>query len=201
MKTNSQSLKNLSIIKLTIFIFCSFFTMQNSSADVLKADLSNFQESVKSDEPSLIIKGILIDNEGKPLGRKLMTIYIANKKTTIDTHKDEPKKAGLGKQIKGTGTLAMSIEGVKDGGALKLIDGAVSNPQAKTNENGNFQLNASAKFVDGESELIITVELTDNSSIVSKSYPLMDEEGNPLILKINKDSKVIELGKVRMLKE
>lgn len=202
MKTNSYPLKNQRIIKLTIFIFCSFIAIYNSSGTVLKADLSYFQETVKSDEDSLIIKGTLVDNEGKPLEGKSMKVYISNSKTTVDTHKNEQKKAGLGKQIQGTGTLVLSIEGVEGGGALKLIDGAAANPNAKTDAEGNFIFNASAKFIKDASEFIIAVDyINDFSTMITVSYPLVDEEGNPMILKIDKNTKVINMGEVRTLKE
>lgn len=171
-------------------------------AYLLKYPDGNFVDSAKFYiETPLIINGILVDNEGKPLKGESMQVYIANKETTVDTYEDEPKKAGIGKQIKGTGTMAMNIKGVEGGGALKLIDGKIVNPYAKTDEDGNFKFNVSANFVEGESEWLIAVDYNNFSTYVTESYPIVDKEGNPLILKIDKVTKVKDLGKVRTLKE
>lgn len=167
--------------------------------------LSNYPDGKFADsakfyiETPFIINGILVDNEEKPLKGKSMTVYIANKETTVNTHKDEEQKAGIGKQIKGTGTLAMMVKGVEKGGALKLIDGGIVNPRAKTDEDGNFKFNLNANFVAGESELLIAVDYY--SDFIAEGYPLVDKEGNPLILIIDKLTRVKDLGKVRTLKE
>ncbi len=174
----------------------------NSSGTAIKSDLNYSQETVKLNEGSVLIKGFLVNTEGNPLKGKSMKVYISNSKTTVDTYKDEPKKDGLGKQILGTGKLALNIEGVEGGGALKLIDGAVVNPNAMTDNKGNFIFNASAKFIEDASEFIIAVDfINDYSTMVTVSYPLVDEEGNPVILKIDENIKVINLGKVRTLKD
>lgn len=161
----------------------------------------NAQEKEQENNPTFIIKGILVDNTGNPLKEKEMTVFIGSSETTVDTHADEPKKPGIGKQITGTGTLVMNIEGVTGGGAYKLMDGGIINPQTKTDEDGFFQFNVSSEFIEGVSTLIITVDLQDYSaSYVTKSYPLVDDEGNPLILNIGEEPKMIDLGEVEHLK-
>lgn len=169
--------------------------------------LSNYPEGRFADsakyyiETPFIIKGVLVDSEGNVLKGKSMTVYLANEETTVDTHQDEEQKPGIGKQIKGPGTLVMSVKGVEGGGALKLVDeGGIINPGAKTDDDGNFEFSLSGIFVEGESELLITVEY-QSSNFITESYPIVDKEGNPLILKIDSLNIVNDLGEVRTLKE
>ena len=190
-------MKKKKLIGFTVFFFCCFIALQNISANVLKVDLEIMQELTKSEKPAIIIKGILVDKEGNPLAKKEMLLYLANRPTTLDTKDDEPKKSGLGKQIEGSGTLALRVEGVESGGSLKLIDGRTVNPYAETDENGYFKFDLSAKFIEGENEVLITVDYNDYNG--TKSYPIVDAKGNPIFLKISKDKKVIELGKVMMM--
>ncbi len=188
--------------KSATFFFCCFIALNSSFATVGNTDRNFPGETIGSESDTLIIEGVLVSHDGKPLKGKAMKVYIPNSKTTVETYSSEPKKSGIGKQIQGTGMLAVNVEGVKGGGALKLIDGAVSNPGANTDENGHFIFVASAGFIEGESEFIVTVDyIKDISSMITLSYPLVDEEGNPLILKIDGDTKVLNLGKVKTLKE
>ena len=188
--------------RLTFFLFAFFFfsgfiSISNPTYNTPETYLSRFNRTAIPD--SLIIKGILVDKKGNPLKNKTMVVLIPNKKTTVDLHKNKPKKAGLGKQIKGTGTLAINIEGVVGGGAYKLIDGAITNPNSKTDNKGNFIFKASSDFIRGENELLVTVNY--NNISVTVSYPLVNKQGNPMILKINYGSNIINLGKVKTLKE
>lgn len=176
-------------------------TFDAYEAYLQKYPAGNFVDSAKFYmETPLVIHGTLIDKEGKPLNGKSMQIYIANAETTVDTHVEDSQKSGIVRQIEGTGTLAMSLEGVEAGGALKLIDGKIVNPSAKTDEDGHFNFNLSASFLEGESELLIGVNY-HGSNFITESYSLVDEEGNPLILKIDKPTKIKYLGEVRSLKE
>ncbi|MBN2261188.1 MAG: hypothetical protein JW702_11620 [Clostridiales bacterium] len=184
---------------LFVLFFYGFLIIHIASAYSLKSAQVNNQTTLIAQNDSLIIKGILVDNDERPMRKESMTLYISNSETTLDTQKVVPKKSGLGEQIKGTGTLTLKIEGVKDGGAIKLIDGRVANPRAITDEKGNFQFNASPSFIDNESEFIIAVDFTDYRGTLS--YPLIDEEGNVLILKKNHDRKIINLGKIKILKK
>lgn len=201
MKTNSQFINLQRIIRLSLFILCYFIGTNNISANFLKTEVNIFSQQEKEDEVSLIISGILVDEAGSPLKGKSVQVYIAKSETTVDTHKDEPKKAGIGKQIKGTGTLNMSIEGVEGGGALKMIDGKIINPKGETDETGFFELHLSTNFILGESELLITVDYRNFSTYVTKSYPIVNKEGNPIFIKIDEVSTAVNLGLVRTIKE
>ena len=76
-----------------------------------------------------------------------------------------------------------------------MIDGAAVNPIAKSDDKGNFIFNATAEFIEDESEFIIAVHyINDFSIMITVSYPLVDKEGNPIILKIDENTKVINLG-------
>ena len=182
----NKTLKRAIVLILAILLFIPCFV--------------NAQNITQEENPALIIKGTLISKKGIPQKNQTMRAYITTDKTTVDTHRGEQKKPGLGKKIIGTGTLSMKIEGMTGGGAYKMIDGKIINPQAKTDANGIFQFNVSEKFIDGEEDLIIAVAYQDYSaSYTTKYYSLVDNEGNPLFVKIVDDVKIIDLGKVRSL--
>jgi len=197
MKNKKSIKKQYEIIIVFVLFFCGLLLTHTASANSLKSIQFNIRTNAIVLKDSLIIKGILVDNDERPMRNQSMILYIANSETTLDTQKVDSKKPGLGEQIKGTETITLKIEGVKGGGSIKLIDGKVANPRAITDENGNFQFNASPSFIENESEFLIAVDYTDYKG--TQSYPLIDGEGNILILKKNQNEKIFNLGKIKIL--
>ena len=144
-----------------------------------------------------MITGTLVNDSGQPIGNTELGIHVG---TTSSPLKANPaKKRGSLTPIEGTGKINLSIVGVEGGGALKLIDGAVSNPSTKTNDRGEFQFELSAEFLNGEEVLIITSQKTDMSSMITRSFPLMNKAGEPRILDIGELGETTDLGNVKLL--
>lgn len=150
---------------------------------------------------ALIITGILVDHKDKPLANQQMYLYLGKKTTTIEVNKNGSKKTGALTKIEGTGTINMKIIGIEEGGAIKLINGSVANPSSKTDEKGRFRFEVSAEFIEGEEELIITRNWNNPSKLITESLPMIDNEGNPVMLKIDKTKKILDLGKIRTLEK
>ena len=156
-----------------------------------------------TDSTALIITGILVDDKGKPLANKEVSLFLANRETTVKTTPDSLRKPGLGARIEGAGTLRMAIVGIEGGGAYKLIEGGIVNPSSKTDGDGKFRFEVSDELIAGEEGLIITTKRPRNPTGGGfiDHVSLIDEEGVPIILKIDEIVGTLDLGEVEIFKD
>jgi len=145
-----------------------------------------------------IITGVLVDENDKPMPSQSMLIYSGKTETTVDTKLRESETV---RKIEGTGTINFAIEGIEGGGSYKLIDGKPVNPSTKTDEAGKFRFEISAEFLEGEEDLIITRQQAGASSFETDHLPMIDQNGNPVKLKVDRQTKILDLGRIRTLQK
>jgi len=162
--------------------------MESKQPDTLENFIGDF---------ALIITGILVDENSKPMADESMYIYSGQNETTLDTKPD----AGELKVIEGTGIINFPIEGIEEGGSIKLVDGKIVNPSAKTDNAGRFKFEVNKEFIDGETEIIIIWHKKGKTPSDTKSLPLIDENGKPVKTSIEGIGKVLDLGKIKTLQK
>jgi len=162
--------------------------MESKQLDTLENFIGDF---------ALIITGILVDENSKPMADESMYIYSGQNETTLDTKPD----AGELKVIEGTGIINFPIEGIEEGGSIKLVDGKTVNPSAKTDNAGRFKFEVNKEFIDGETEIIIIWHKKGKTPSDTKSLPLIDENGKPVKTSIEGIGKVLDLGKIKTLQK
>jgi len=162
--------------------------MESKQPDTLENFIGDF---------ALIITGILVDENSKPMADESMYIYSGQNETTLDTKPD----AGELKVIEGTGIINFPIEGIEEGGSIKLVDGKTVNPSAKTDNAGRFKFEVNKEFIDGETEIIIIWHKKGKTPSDTKSLPLIDENGKPVKTSIEGIGKVLDLGKIKTLQK
>jgi hypothetical protein len=180
------------IILSLLMVFCA--RGNQTASDSKTAPLDSAPKNA-----ALVITGTLVDREGNPLAGQGMHIYLGHRTTTVEMDKSGAEKRGSLTRIEGTGTLIMRIVGIEEGGALKLINGAVVNPSGKTDAQGRFKFELPPEFIEGEEALIITRDRTNFSTGVTESLPMIDSQGKPAILKIDTKKKKLDLGEIQTL--
>ena len=170
-----------------------------------KKNQNNEKESQQTDtlenfigDFALIITGILVDENGKPMVDESLYIYSGQNETTLNTKPDDGE---LIKIVEGTGTISFPIEGIEEGGSIKLVDGKTVNPSAKTDSVGRFKFEVTEEFIGGETAIIITWQKMGNSPSDTKSLPLIDENGKPVKTSTEGIGKVLDLGKIKTLQK
>lgn len=184
-------MKNLLVVLSAGMLFFAFLAFADATQDVISES--------DNDQSTLFISGILVDKNSDPMPNQNMTIYLNTRKPSVGNERDGSEKPGIGKKIEGTGTMNMSVVGVDGGGAYKLIDGRVVNPSAKTDKEGRFTFEATEEFIAGEIEFLVTRNQQNSKTFVTESYPMIDENGEPIKLKFDSTSMIMELGKIRTL--
>ena len=187
--TNLIVIPNL-IITLTLLFPSCGEKSQNNEMELQQIDtLENYIGDF-----ALIITGILVDENGKPMADESLYIYSGQNETTLNTKPDDGE---LIKVVEGTGSINFPIEGIEEGGSIKLVDGKAVNPSAKTDNVGRFKFEVTDEFIDGETEIIITWQKT----VDTNSLPLIDENGKPVKTSIEGIGKFLDLGKIKTLQK
>ena len=156
-----------------------------------------------TDSIALIITGILVGTNEAPIADERLEIFFTNSETTIKTTPDSLKKPGLGPRIEGSGTLAgVAIVGTEVDGAYKLIDGVIVNPGTQTDGEGRFTVEVAQKVLAGETGLILTVSRFKRGHLpYTENVTLVDEEGTPILVKLDRAADTVNLGKVSIFRK
>jgi hypothetical protein len=201
-KVEERKMKKLCALSVSLGVILFLMFIMQGCKEETQANETQLPETAApknmDDEFAQIITGVLVDENDKPMANQSMLIYSGKTETTLNTKLGESETV---KKIEGTGTINFDIEGIEGGGSYKLVDGKTVNPSTKTDEAGRFRFEVSAEFIEGEEDLIIVRQQAGTSSFETESLPMIDQNGNPVKLKVDKQAKVLDLGRIRTLQK